>query len=311
MTTQSGSDKTAVAKNEALPGTNAVSKELLPENIQDTLDFIDDFFSNYYGEDKKVPFAYLKICKEEIKFQMKSLTVVFQKETITDKEIPRIIFSSFQQFIDSKSRVISYSQLTYKKELLNQLLTEASTQSTSHLRETLYFLNYNEDNFIAHEYSYLKACIENLSTKKEKITALKFEQKAINQFPIKLSVSHSINMLPLKQQINNWIDEEIKYLETDYAQEQKNSEAENENKIHTSLSVAKLALIIRLLVVDRIIINKKIAPMLRVAARLFTSLQKEDISFGSLESKYHTPDKATINYVKEMLQKWIGLLNRL
>lgn len=78
-----------------------------------------------------------------------------------------------------------------------------------------------------------------------------------------------------------------------------------EEKIHSSLSVAKLAVLIRVLVLDKIIINRTVAPMLRVVAKLFTSLQKETISFGSLESKYHTPDKATINAVREIMFKYL------
>ena len=72
-----------------------------------------------------------------------------------------------------------------------------------------------------------------------------------------------------------------------------------------------MALLIRLLVIDKIIINRAVAPMLRVAARLFTTLQKDDISFGSLETKYHAPDKATINAVKDMLFKWINIVSKL
>jgi len=119
-------------------------------------------------------------------------------------------------------------------------------------------------------------------------------------------------MLPLKEQINIWINEEIKYLENGFLPEQNtNTFTKNESKIHTSLSVAKLALIIRLLVIDKIIINTKIAPMLSIAAATFTTLQRDIISVGSLETKYHAPDKATINNVRNMMFKWINILDRL
>jgi hypothetical protein len=34
-------------------------------------------------------------------------------------------------------------------------------------------------------------------------------------------------------------------------------------------------------------------------AKVFTSLQKEEISFGSLETKYYSSDKATITALKD------------
>ena len=67
----------------------------------------------------------------------------------------------------------------------------------------------------------------------------------------------------------------------------------------------------RLLVVDKIIINRQIAPALRTVAKMFTTLQKDEISFGSLETKYHAPDKTTITNVRDMLFKWINILGKL
>ena len=150
-----------------------------------------------------------------------------------------------------------------------------------------------------------------LPSNQEKIVALRFEQKKINQLPLKPNCCYNPNMPPLKEQINGWIDEEVKYLENIQPGKVADKLNENEDKIHTSLSVAKLAVLLRLLIIDKIIINRTVAPMLRVAAKIFTTLQTDDISFASLETKYHAPDKATINAVRDILFKWINILNRL
>ncbi|MGF2414831.1 MAG: hypothetical protein ACQUYJ_21010 [Ferruginibacter sp.] len=141
---------------------------------------------------------------------------------------------------------------------------------------------------------------------------LSYELKKVNQF-FSTSKNALLQYLPsVKEQVGNWIIEEIRFLEKgtlpiEYA----NTLSEPDHKIHTSLSVAKLAVIIRLLVVDKTIINRTIAPMLRIVTKTFSTLQKDDISIGSLETKYHAPDKATINAVKDMLFKWINILGRL
>jgi hypothetical protein len=72
-----------------------------------------------------------------------------------------------------------------------------------------------------------------------------------------------------------------------------------------------LAVLIRLLVVAKFIITRQVAPMLRLVSKIFTILQKDEIPFGSLETKYHAPDKNTINIMKEMLQKWVGIMGKL
>jgi len=81
--------------------------------------------------------------------------------------------------------------------------------------------------------------------------------------------------------------EEIRFLEkgilpVEYA----NTLSEHDSKIHTSLSVAKLAVIIRLLVVDKIIINRTVAPMLRIVGRTFSHLKR--MIFQLVVSKLNT-----------------------
>ena len=284
----------------------------ISQHLQGTLDFIENFFGNYFDRNEKVPEPYFTIAKEDLKKQLKRLKTAISKQGNIDTALIDIISESFNHLQSNEIIAISYCQLTYYKTLLNELQTQKTLHSTKAIIETLHYINFNEDNFISYEYDWLKQITDHLTTNKEKIIALRFEQKNINQLPLKLNCCYNPNMPSLKEQINSWIDEEIKYLEKVQNPERAEGKiSENEDKIHTTLSVAKLALIIRLLVIDKIIINRTVAPMLRTAARIFTTLQREDISFGSLETKYHAPDKATVNAVRDMLFKWINILGKL
>jgi len=180
------------------------------------------------------------------------------------------------------------------------------------LRVLKNLLNFNEFGFIDFESERLHGLIEAAQSKAEKISTLRYEQKTIAQYPEKLNTVYDASMPSLKEQVNSWIEAEIKFLENGLTTEKEQTVSiDTGEKINTSLSVAKLALIIRLLVVDKIIINRTIAPMLRVIAKMVTTLQKDEISFGSLETKYHAPDKATITAVRDMLFKWINILGKL
>ena len=255
---------------------------------------------------------YFIIAREDLRKQLKQFKITVSKQANIDNALINIISDSFNHLLGTEIIAISYSQLTYYKTLLNELQNQKTLHSTKTIIEALHYMNFNEDYFICYEYEWLKQITEHLPTNKEKIIALRYEQKNINQLPLKLNCCYNPNMPSLKEQINGWIDEEVKYLENVQSPEKAKSKmSEYEDKIHTSLSVAKLALILRLLVIDKIIINRTVAPMLRVAAKIFTTLQREDISFGSLETKYHAPDKATVNAVKDMLFKWINILGKL
>lgn len=284
----------------------------ISQHLQSTLDFVEDFFNNYFDHNEKVPEPYISIAKECIKKQLKQLKHIVSKQESTDTFLTNLVLESIQHLLLDESIVITYNRLSYHKMLLNELLSQKVMQSTQSIKEALYYLNYNEDNFITYEYEWLKELTSELPTNQEKIAALRFEQKKINQLPLKPNCCYNPNMPSLKDQINGWIDEEVKFLENIQLPEKVLDKLnEIEDKIHTSLSVAKLAVLLRLLVVDKIIINRTVAPMLRVAAKIFTTLQTDDISFGSLETKYHAPDKATINAVRDMLFKWINILSKL
>ncbi len=72
-------------------------------------------------------------------------------------------------------------------------------------------------------------------------------------------------MPPLKEQVNSWIEEEIKFLQTEPTfSPLVKTEKVADDKIQTSLSVSKLALLIRLMVIDKIIINRVVAHILRI-----------------------------------------------
>jgi hypothetical protein len=286
---------------------NAISQDM-----QSTLEFVEEFFNNYFDHNEKVPEPYLAAAKENMKKQVKQLKLIGSKQENTDGFLTNILLDSIQHLFAGESIVITYRLLSYHKMLLNELLSQKVMQSTQSIKQALYYLNYNEENFVAYEYERLEELTKALLTHQEKIAALRYEQKNINQLPLKPNCCYDLSMPWLKDQINGWIDEEVKFLENmQLPAKVANNQNENEDKIHTSLSVAKLAVLLRLLVIDKIIINRTVAPMLRVAAKIFTTLKTDDISFGSLETKYHASDKATINAVKDMLFKWINILGKL
>ncbi|MDN3657810.1 hypothetical protein QWZ08_19315 [Ferruginibacter paludis] len=281
-------------------------------HLQCTLDFMEEFFGNYFDLNEKIPEPYFTIAKEDLRKQLKRFKIAASKQSAIDSALFNHIANCINQVINKDVEFITYRQLNYFKILMNELLTLKTKLSSKTISDTLFFLNFNEPNFIMSEYSRLQQLIENEVTNNAKIEVLRFEQKIINQQSVKLHCCFSQDMPSLKEQMNGWIIEEIRYLESmPLPAAISETVQENENKIHTSLSVAKLAIIIRLLVIDKIIINRTVAPMLRVVAKTVTTLQKDEISFGSLETKYHAPDKNTVNAVKDMLFKWIHILDKL
>jgi hypothetical protein len=282
------------------------------QHLEDILNFIEDFFGNYFDRNEKVPAPYLLISIEQLCEQLQQLQKNLQVNGGLDRELSEILVNNFKRFCSIKSTGPTYNELLYQKDLMNELLSDNVLQCESSVREVLFYFNFNNDDFVAYLFNSLKALTEDFASNKEKISALRYEQKTMNQLRTKLNCFLSRNMPALKEQVNSWIEEEIKFLQIEPAfSVPVRTESETDDKIQTSLSVSKLALLVRLMVIDKIITNRVVAQVLRVVIRTVATSQVENIGFSSFESKYHKTDKGTISAVKEMLFRWINILNQL
>ena len=286
--------------------------EAVSKHLENTLDFIEDFFGNYFDRNEKVPATYLNISLEDLCNKLKILQEIAVRDDFVDPVLKDVIINNFNKFCYQHSQNVTYNELIYQKDLMDELLTDETFMSEKLIKEVLFYFNFNDADYISYFYKKLSALTTSVDTKQQKITALRFEQKTINQLITKLNVQLSLYMPPLKDQVNQWIEEEIKFLEKE-PQEiiPLRREQEQDEKLHLSLSVAKIALLLRLMIIDKVITNRVVAHTLRIMVKTVTTLQRENISFGSLETKYHNPDRGTISAVKDMLFRWINILGKL
>jgi hypothetical protein len=286
--------------------------EAIGAHVGNTLNFIEDFFGNYFDRNEKVPATYLNISLQEICKKLERLReILFQNDSV-DRDLSNIIVNNCSRFCYQYTKNITYNELMYQKDLMDELLTDDTLSSERSIKEVLFYFNFNDPDYISYLYKTLSTLTELQDTKQKKITVLRFEQKTINQLTTKLHVQISPYLPSLKEQVNRWIEEEIKFLETEpYDIIPLKTEQEQDEKLHLSLSVAKIALLIRLMIIDKVITNRVVAHVLRILVKTVTTMQRENISFGSLETKYHNPDKGTISAVKDMLFRWINILSKL
>ncbi len=279
--------------------------------LLNTIHFIQEFFGNYFDKNERIPAFLINIYKHEIARLGENFIDSINHSSGINPSLILMLNNHFSEAEWMNRKHYSYKTFFYEKDLLAQLLKEKNPTDTS-LKNLLYYFNFNCSSFVIYEFDRLVELVTEFQSKADKINALRTELKTINQLPARINYCFDEDMPSLKEQVSTWIEEEIKYCEAGhFIQSVIGNNTDAENKINTTLSVAKLSLLVRLLVVDKIIINRTVAPMLRTVAKTFTTLQREEISFGSLETKYHAPDKATIAVMKEMLQKWIVILGKL
>ena len=286
--------------------------EILTLHLNEVLKFLEEVFGSYFNKNERVPLNMVAIKKSILKESLKEIGWLWKQDDPDTAALAGLVVQNLEVFLQEANISFRHADLHYQQTLLQELSTLSGSPTLKEIRESLYHLNYNNEAFFSFECNRLLDQLAHVENLKQRIAILKQEQKNINQLPVSLDCCLIDFMPSIKEQVSTWIDEETKFLESGYAGLAPGRKEEQEaGKIHTSLSVAKLAVIIRLLVVDKIIINHSVAPVLKLVAKLFSTLQRDEISFGSLETKYHSPDKATINAVRDMLFKWINILGKL
>jgi hypothetical protein len=275
--------------------------------IETTLGFIQNFFYEFYDFESRITKFQFREISECLKIKIDYLLL-----KLNNSQLLQVFHQAITEQCSLPEYGVSYRQLVYLQNLVQEIEAASASITENAVRNLLYYNNFNSICFVEYEIDLIKVQAEHFETDAANISFLQQHYNLISQIKTKATTGFDVKKPHLKKQIADWITEEIKHIQ------QKSKKASDKDvmidpelKIQTSLSVAKLAALIRLLVVDKIIINRTVAPMLKTVSKLFTTLQKDDISFGSLETKYHAPDKATLNMMKEIMQKWIGILGKL
>ena len=187
--------------------------DVITKHLEKTLLFLEDFFNSYFDRNEKVPACYHSSSIKDLRKQLEIFKQVIQPYKNSIPPLADILINNFNRFCLEKKNGATYNELKYQKDLMDQLITNTTSASEISIKEILFNLNYNDEHFIAYLFQKLKAIVESLPTETEKIAALRFEQKNINQIATKLNCYVSSSMPSLKEQINHWIKEEIQFLE--------------------------------------------------------------------------------------------------
>ncbi|MBI1780676.1 MAG: hypothetical protein HYR66_04840 [Sphingobacteriales bacterium] len=282
-------------------------QEPLCNEVEMVLHFMQNFLYQHFDFDFRISVYCWKQLQEST-----TLKLEYWKIKLAQSPIMDVLQECLNQNSVASENYLSFRKVNYLKNMFRKIESSTSVINEAFIRELFIDNNLNTTGFIDYEINLIKTKISSKSSNDENLVLLKIEQFQIAQWKERPGVGYDLNHPAIKVQLNDWIIERIRSEELSILKgKNKDLQIDPESKVQTSVSVAKLAVLIRLLVADKIIINKTVAPMLRTVSKLFTTLQKDEISYGSLETKYHAPDKTTLNIMKEMLQKWAGIAGKL
>lgn len=288
----------------------------LSDLLAKLLSYIETYFSKYFNIDEEIPHIYYSLNSTEFKEQLSNLNIHFKDRA--DLELIAIITSDYpllQTGLNKKT--ISYRDLIYRKELIRELNGIVSDSSIyKSVKDVLLYINFNHIEFFKYLIDKLQEEYNKLETLDAKLELLKYQRKLFRQTHIKHDCALFPQFPSIKDQVLNWIEEEIIFIASqikpvDQEPEKKDIEPVSEAKISVALSVAQLAFLIRILTLGKVITNNNQSDVIRIFASNFKTYKTESISYGSLYGKYFKPEASAIKGVKSLLFQLANLTIKL
>lgn len=292
-----------------------LSKELI-DCVDFLLQFIETQFPKYFDREVKIPEAKRLQMAPEIKRTLKFLQTSFMVNGVPDELINHVCQPMEDYFLPVT--VVNYREYYFIKDLQHELLLlakhKAPNNYTEQICNRLLFLNFNSLQFFNYYIEKLSDSSNKYETTQELIEFFSMEMKLINQVIVKPGSVYKSELPSLCDQIGTWLGEEIYFLEKKQQLLQlplgPALKTDIGPKVHTSLPVAHLSLVIRLLLDANLIKNKNAAELLKRVAGSFRTDKCEHISEDSLRNKFYNFDDHTVDQVKDVIKGLMGVVMR-
>lgn len=281
--------------------------------------FIERHFAKYFDLDAKAPESYILLSRidvtNNIAIIQKKLTDLEGDPVLIDSIIHTMsVFLSGNSYRDSTYRKVIYIK-ELQKEVLRVINAFREDQSIDEeLRNALNYLNYNTIKFFNYYTLFIRHKLKAAETHSERIEALSYELKRINQEQVKPSIIYTLEAPSLKIQLNNYLLEEIAYEERLKQLVMpvggKLDESMAAFKLKFEISVSQLAYLIRVFIDMELFKNKNNAEVLRFFSKFMLTRKSEYLSYESLRTKFYNAEQNTKDAVRDLLLRMANHIAR-
>lgn len=213
----------------------------------------------------------------------------------------------------------TYRKVMYAKEVQKELSriveSKATVDVNEELRQLMYYLNYNSIKVVTYHAHYLSSLLDKTETRSEKIETLSFMLKNISQAQVKPGTGYNLHAPSLKNQLSEYITVELEYHERLQQLSNRPSGPAADDflsgfKLKFEASVSQLAYLLKVLIETRIILNNNLSQVINFIVRFVITKKAENISYGSLRSKFYNVESGTKESVRSMLLSMVHYIEK-
>jgi len=274
---------------------------------EDLLNYIEQYFTSYFDKDADVPRVYLLLNQRGLRSSIKALRLKLA-ELNANADFIDMLITPMSAFCQKRA---SYQELIYIKDILRTL---TACEALPELKDLLVSMNFNSCALVSQWIGEMVDTLNSLPETKDRTAQLSKWQKEINQIPVKPNIALKPNCVSLRDQLSQWIAEEIQYLETrqrllSVAPSFKaSSTANDEEKLQFSVSVNVLAILVRAAHESRLILNKHGTTVFNTVSKFSSTLQTKNPGAKSMDKKSHDPERSHKAKAITALQDMIRLI---
>lgn len=280
--------------------------------LEKLLRFIEKEYRNYLNVNVQIPYRTTLMKEFEIIKKLKELKLTLLKNNINN-EILKLVYEPLLKITTiTIQEKLTYYEFNYCSEFILVLHKQINFINISEetIKESLFNLNFNSIQFFDILTDDILMELSQHESNIQKIDTLYKQLKNYNQKQTRTFIKYNEKLPAIKEQITNWIEEEIQYLskkiKLDASQLINITGNEDKVKFLTELSVPQLSYFFGLLMQTGIIQPPTHRALFKFIAENFKTKITDTISTDSLNSKYYNVETATKNAVRE---KIIELLN--
>jgi hypothetical protein len=282
--------------------------------LEKLLRFVEKEYHNYLNVNIQIPYRSVLLKEFEITDKLNYVKSRLLESNINERLLKVAYKPLLKIATINIQEKLTYNQFNYSSEFIIELNTQLKLFNKEikeiDVTNWLFDWNYNTLCFFNYETNTIKRTLDKTESNVQKIDVLYRFLKTYNQRQTRSFMKFEIKLPSIKEQIINWIEEEIEYLHKKIRLENNQIQtiniAEDKIKFLTGFSVAQLSYFFGLLIKVGIIKHGNHRDIFRFIADHFKTNTTDKISPESINSKYYNVEENTKKSVRE---KIIELLN--
>ena len=286
-------------------------------SLEELLAFVSIQFPQYFDADMWIPDRAKLILVYSINENFEALRLKLIKLGISN-ELLTLTLHPLNEFLSAaSSNNVTYRKVIYLKEFqeaLFEFLHGTHKNPTISLQWILFQLNYNTFEYFAYITRKISEDVDVTEDVKERMDKLARLQKHVHQNALKPFLAFNPTWNSTKQQLSDWISQEISYLDTrlilesDYPNERPETTAASTTKIKIELSVPQLAYLLRVFIEVGILQMKNLSLLLRHITKVFQTKRSDSLGYSSVQGKFYKPESSTKKAVRDLLLRMVSYI---